>query len=91
MEVLVEECEGVKRRVFERKEENRKESKEWMSRPRENKVDWKWVVGKWCGRGARVVEIKPAFFLFYFILFYFFFFFFIILSWDVTQNLLALS
>ena len=29
----------VKRRVFERKEENRKESKEWMSGPRENKVD----------------------------------------------------
>ena len=29
----------VKRRVFERKEENRKESKEWVSRPRENKVD----------------------------------------------------
>ena len=39
MEVPVGECEGVKRRVFERKEENRKESKEWMSQSRENKVD----------------------------------------------------
>ena len=39
MEVPMGECERVKRRVFERKEENRKESKEWMSRSRENKVD----------------------------------------------------
>jgi len=30
MEVPVGECEGVKRRAFERKEEKRKESKEWI-------------------------------------------------------------
>ena len=58
----------VKRRVFERKEENRKESKEWVSR--QERI--RWIENEWWGSdvvcGARgVPNIRPL------LLFYFFF------------------
>ena len=67
----------VKRRVFERKEENRKESKEWVSQ--QERI--RWIENEWWGSdvvgGARgVPKILPL------LLFFFFF-----KSWGVTEAL----